>query len=463
MASSESGCATTSSERLFVSYAREQSGIVEELSGALGAAGHPTWTDVKGLYGGETFWPEIEKAVEAAAAMIFVISRDSAASTHCLRELEHALRQHKRIVPVCVEEPPASDIPTGLASLQWIFCRSIGDVPSAAKQVITAIAGDWVWLRQHGRLLARAHEWRASNQEASRLLRGSELKHAEQWANGQPSSSDRPAPLHHDYLNASRSAQNTRIRRGWLIGVTTVVSLTAISALAWIQLIAQLNNHNAAALEKETKATNAAVLEDARRASGMCRWLPFSTAACRHADEILGVALQVNDRFTESIESLSRSIARVSPPGHEDHAQQLLLGDLLWHRSVSRIYEAESQDDDRMMKSEYARARMDFEQARQMFDRWPDDARQRALNTTAARFAIAAEDYAGARAALEKEARYAPETQLLWHLVLLCSGQPEKSIESMQKFIDGLVDGVSSPVYGRNQRFARRVRALCTN
>jgi hypothetical protein len=114
-------------------------------------------------------------------------------------------------------------------------------------------------------------------------------------------------------------------------------------------------------------------------------------------------------------------------------------------------------------EDEYARARTDFDKARQIFDHWPQAAATRALNTTAARFSIAAGDYAGAEASLAKESKYAPESELLRHLVLLCSGQSQESVTHMQSFIRALVNGASSPVYRRNQRFSSRVRKLCTS
>src|SRR5262245_13453025 len=86
---------------VFVSYARTDLLFVRSLCEDLEAGGLQPWVDVKGIYGGEAFWPEICKAIDAAAAFVFVITPESVISSFCLRELAHAEGAHKRIVPVC--------------------------------------------------------------------------------------------------------------------------------------------------------------------------------------------------------------------------------------------------------------------------------------------------------------------------------------------------------------------------
>ena len=455
---------STPAEHLFVSYAREQMALVHALGETLRTAGYSTWTDVKGLYGGETFWPEIEKALDAAAAVIFVITPESVASPHCLHELGYALNTEKRIVPVCVEKIRRPRV----CRLVWhrsnrIFCRDITEIPRATREIVAAVAEDWRWLRrQHARLLARAREWRDSGREPSRLLRGSELKNAEEWTTRRPQGREQPTAQHANFLAASRAAQSRRFRRASLIALIGAGAIIVVSGVAWIQQIGKLNDLTVAALEKEeSDETNASSLDNARRAVTMCSWVPLRTAACTHAGEILGVALQATYRFDESVNVFSQAIAQLSSVGATDSAQGLMLADLLWHQSVSRIYKAESQDDDRERRNEYAAAKVDFDRAQQIFDRRPKDAFGRALHTTAARFSIQAGDYAQAAVDLSNETKYAPESKLLLHLVLVCTGQPRESIKAINDFLVDTNGGYSSPVYHRNERFITRVRKAC--
>ena len=71
---------------------------------------------------------EIRRAIDGAAAFVFVISPDSAESGSCREELAHAEAANKRIVPVLYREVEPALLPQGLATRNWVFLRD-GDEP----------------------------------------------------------------------------------------------------------------------------------------------------------------------------------------------------------------------------------------------------------------------------------------------------------------------------------------------
>lgn len=54
---------------LFISHSSADDGFVRELRIALAEHGQAGWIDSRELRGGDPLWPEIQKAIESAAAL----------------------------------------------------------------------------------------------------------------------------------------------------------------------------------------------------------------------------------------------------------------------------------------------------------------------------------------------------------------------------------------------------------
>ncbi len=194
---------------VFVSYAREELTFVRQLEARLASDELRLWFDVEGLFGGERFWDEIRKAIDAAVAVVFVITPESIASVYCRRELAFAVERQKRIVPVLRRDVPAGSTPNEIEGLQWVFLRD-ADGETGMESLKSAIRADWVWLRQHGRMLSRSSEWTSRNRDDSLLLRGHDLLGAEAWLQQQPGGRERPIPLEREFIAASRRVTTRR-------------------------------------------------------------------------------------------------------------------------------------------------------------------------------------------------------------------------------------------------------------
>ena len=70
--------------------------------------------------------------------------------------------------------------------------------------LVTAIETDLEWVHQHTVWLGKSLDWEGRNEDASLLLRGSELDAAEQWLQEQSGKSPAPTELQQRFIFTSR-------------------------------------------------------------------------------------------------------------------------------------------------------------------------------------------------------------------------------------------------------------------
>ncbi|HEY5777813.1 MAG TPA: TIR domain-containing protein [Terrimicrobiaceae bacterium] len=221
---------------VFISYSRKDKEFVQQLDEALKRRGREAWVDWEGIRPTEEFMRAIYGAIEAADTFVFVLTPDSIASVVCGREIAHAAAHNKRMVPVVARDVNAADVPEALAKLNWIFCRETDDFAKAIETLITALDIDLAWVHAHTRLLTRAIEWEAKGKNNSFVLRGDDLRDAEQWLAQAGTDKERqPTALQTGYIIASRkaAANRQRITLG-AVSAGLVVSLI-LAVLAWSQ------------------------------------------------------------------------------------------------------------------------------------------------------------------------------------------------------------------------------------
>lgn len=187
---------------VFISYSREDKVFVKDLKQRLEDQNLDVWVDIDELYAGEEFWPEVAKAIDAAA-FIFVISPTSAASKNCHKEANWAADVGKRVVPLRRSDPGAAKLPDEVAQRQWVFFGEGDDPEAATADLLSAIKADWAELRQQARVLRRAREWQEKNEDASLLLRGKDLGDAIDWRTRNQGKETGATQFHDDYIDAS--------------------------------------------------------------------------------------------------------------------------------------------------------------------------------------------------------------------------------------------------------------------
>jgi WD40 repeat protein len=219
---------------VFISYSRRDQAFVKRLHDALSAREYEVWVDWEDIPPSAQWVQEIRSGVGGSDGFIFVISPDSAASDVCRQELDQAVEQGKRIVPVLHREPNGVAVPPAASQLNWVFLRDSDDFNAGMGQLVFALETDLDHVRSHTRIGVEAARWEASRHDKSQLLRGQELAAAEAWlvesAGKQPSATQ----LQRQYLLESRQAATRRQRT--LIGGVSIALVVAV-ALAIVALI----------------------------------------------------------------------------------------------------------------------------------------------------------------------------------------------------------------------------------
>ena len=255
---------------VFISYSRDDEVFVRRLYDALNEKERRAWVDWKGIPPTADWMAEVYAAIESANNFVFVTSQASLASEVCGREVEHAVKCRKRLVPFVWGAIDDEKVPDDLRRLNWIICRSDSDFPRASASLLEALELNLEWVREHTRLLVRAVDWRNGAADKSLLLRGSDLREAEQWLAKGADEEPKPTELHRDYVIASR-AQETRRSRITLSAV--VAGLIVAVALAVVALLqrqeaksqAFIADQNRAEMEKQRDEADRQRLEAERQ------------------------------------------------------------------------------------------------------------------------------------------------------------------------------------------------------
>ena len=88
---------------VFISYSRGDQPFVRRLYEALGEKQRRAWVDWEGIPPTADWLREVFAAIESADTFVFVLSAASLASNVCMREVEHAMKCRKRLVPLAVQ------------------------------------------------------------------------------------------------------------------------------------------------------------------------------------------------------------------------------------------------------------------------------------------------------------------------------------------------------------------------
>jgi len=230
-------------QEVFISYSRKDKEFVRRLHGALSRRDREAWVDWEDIRATEEFMQAIYGAIEGADTFIFVLTPDSLASIPCGHEIAHAAAHNKRMVPIVAREVNADTVPEALRKLNWIFCLDGDDFENATDTLISALDTDLKWVHAHTRLLTRAIEWNANGKNNSFVLRGEDLRSAEQWLAEAGAQKDRqPTALQTEYIVASRkaAARRQRITLGAVtFGFVVAIALAVMAFFARQEAVKQ--------------------------------------------------------------------------------------------------------------------------------------------------------------------------------------------------------------------------------
>jgi hypothetical protein len=165
---------------IFISYSRRDMDLVQKIIGALTINNLDTWVDWKSIPKGEDWEQEIYQGIEESSVLLYIVSPDSVRSEMCRKEVAHAAKNGKRIIPVIINDVEARELPSEISRLNPIYCRqNQDDFSKAIEEINITIHTNYEWLKFHTTLQVKALEWERHNRDDSYLMRGRELQNAQ--------------------------------------------------------------------------------------------------------------------------------------------------------------------------------------------------------------------------------------------------------------------------------------------
>lgn len=260
---------------IFISYSRIDRVFTQRLCDAFADQHQQVWIDWEAIPPSQSWWAEIQAGIAKANNCVVILSPNAMSSPICHLEIETARQLGKRIIPVhhaafdreaCLEnianrleadttartlwgERVVADLydsnVTHPSHLNYFFFGGADDFEARFNALIEIIRTDFAHKEQHTRVGLRAAEWDRRMRDASFLLIGSELTHAERWLVEADTAVKDPAPpaLHRAYIADSRREEDRRrriLRRlrtatgvfavvGMLAALTVVVALNRVA------------------------------------------------------------------------------------------------------------------------------------------------------------------------------------------------------------------------------------------
>ena len=124
---------------VFISYASPDSALAETVCEALEREGVTCWISPRDVTPGAFYGDEIVHAIDAAKAIVLILSQNAAASPHVLREVERAASKRHAVISLRIDKAP---LPAGLEyflnTSQWLDASS-GDTVRALPKLVSAV------------------------------------------------------------------------------------------------------------------------------------------------------------------------------------------------------------------------------------------------------------------------------------------------------------------------------------
>jgi WD40 repeat protein len=242
------------------------------------------------------WWKEIEKGIEEVDAFIFLISPDSAASKVCGQEIDCAVKNSKRIIPLVVRDVKGDAIPSQLSHLNWIFFRESDDFNDATQKLLSAINTDYDWVKSHRRLQMKALEWERSDKESSFLLRGKDLQDAAFQLATNTSKEPHPTDLQREYVFKSDQAADRQRKIVLGISIAGVIALALLAMFGFYQAGQATLQRNVAQTAQVKANNNAATSQANANAAAIAQAKAERQARISRAGELSAQSVIFRDK-----------------------------------------------------------------------------------------------------------------------------------------------------------------------
>ncbi len=198
--------------KVFISYSRKDGAFAEDLLLALEAAGFEPYLDKHDIVAGEPWEERLDRLIQAADTVVFIISPDSMSSERVGWEISRTEDLGKRIIPVVWREVAEADTPQRLKRLNYVFFSGEGrSFGRGLNALAKALNTDIDWIREHTAYAEQAMRWAGKGRAEALLLRGVEIGNAKAWAARRPKDAPEPTLLQQEFVAESEKAEQARI------------------------------------------------------------------------------------------------------------------------------------------------------------------------------------------------------------------------------------------------------------
>ncbi|MEK7992084.1 MAG: TIR domain-containing protein [Thiotrichaceae bacterium] len=192
---------------VFICHVQEDRPIRDNIIQQLSYYAITVWQQDKDISGGHDYHKAVEKGIENATNILYLVSPTSFQSKQCQAELAHALNNNKRIIPLLIAETDKKYIPKQLVMLQNIDISDNLEQPDLSR-LLKIIVTDAEYYHSHKTLLKQATKWKMDGEKAAYLLRGHGLINALSWLQqNQQRVLQPPTALHQEFISTSETAK----------------------------------------------------------------------------------------------------------------------------------------------------------------------------------------------------------------------------------------------------------------
>ena len=281
---------------LFISYSRRDIEFARKLTESFEGQDLDFWIDWEGIPPTVDWWREIEKGIEEADIFVVLVSPESIKSRVCSREVTHALKNGKRLIPLIINDIKPEEVPSSISHLNWIHLRPKDNYETGIDQLLTAIRTDFDWVQTHRQIQVKALEWERNKREKSFLLHGKELDDAEEQFVRNTSKQPHPTDLQREYIYASRQAATRQTRITAAISLAGIIALTVLAIFGFTQAGIATANAKEAATNAQEAEHQAGTAEAASTLASSNEAIAKMNALTARAGELAAKSAAIRER-----------------------------------------------------------------------------------------------------------------------------------------------------------------------
>lgn len=294
---------------VFISYSRKDGDFTRILHQRLTKDGRDVWIDWEDIPATADWWQEIRTAIEEADVFAFVISPNSVRSDICRQEIQHAIDNNKRFIPLLFEEIEDVDAPfvhSAIRSHNWITFDVAEAFEESYQKLVDSFSTEPEYLRRHTRLLVRAKDWQNNERQASYLIQGEELREFQLFLEDSQTRTPKPTELQFEYILASKNLQTRNQLRLASFIVFVVIALALMGVFAYFQqqqIASQNADSTLVAQDKAISQATSFALGTQAQATSLAQGTQIAAQETRIAGvqvNATNIIVQANARNTQS-------------------------------------------------------------------------------------------------------------------------------------------------------------------